>query len=235
MSLHSLLHREHRDRDRGHDRGNGHDGATEAAPDAGRDHRRHSGDHHEHRERAEVLDSHREAAHDHFGGINWGASFFGWLVAVGLTVLLAGIASAIAAAVGENLDLTRADAESEAATIGLGAAIVLAVVMFVGYYAGGYVAGRMSRFDGARQGVGVWLVGLLLVGVAAAVGAAFGSRYNVLEQVELPSIDLSQDQLGWGLAITAVVMVVVMLLGAVLGGIVGHRYHHRVDRAAGYR
>lgn len=193
----------------------------------------HSLLHRDHRHHDQAQDRSREQAHDHFGGVNWGAGFFGWLVAVGVMVLLAGIASAIAAAVGENLDLTRT--EANAASIGLGAAIVLAVVMFVAYYAGGYVAGRMSRFDGARQGLGVWLIGLVLAALAAAAGAVFGSRYNVLEQVELPSVDLSQDQLGWGLALTAVVLLAVMLLGAVLGGIVGHRYHHRVDRAAGFR
>ncbi|HEY0890163.1 MAG TPA: hypothetical protein VGE38_11180 [Nocardioides sp.] len=218
MSLHSLLHRDHRHQDQ----------ATHQAADRA---------HHRAEDRSDdrTRDRTPDRAHDNFGGVNWGAGFFGWLVAVGLMVLLAGIASAIATAVGENLDLTRTEAEANAASIGLGAAIVLAVVMFVAYYAGGYVAGRMSRFDGARQGVGVWLIGLVVAALAGAVGAVFGSRYNVLEQVELPSVDLSQDQLGWGLALTAVVLLAVMLLGAVLGGIVGHRYHHRVDRAAGYR
>lgn len=187
-----------------------------------------------HRE-PETLHSHQEAAHEHFGGINWGACFFGWLVAVGVTVLLAGIASAVATAAGANLDLGPAEAEANAETIGLGAAIALAVVMFIGYYTGGYVAGRMSRFDGGRQGVGVWVIALVAMLLAAGVGALFGSRYNVLEQIELPSIGLSSDQLGWGVAVTAVVVLVVMLLGAVLGGKVGHRYHHRVDAAVGYR
>ena len=45
-------------------------------------------------------------------------------------------------------DLSGGDAE----TIGLvGGALLLAALM-IAYFAGGYVAGRMSRFDGARQG-----------------------------------------------------------------------------------
>src|SRR6478735_544063 len=115
-----------------------------------------------------------------FGGTNWGACFFGWLVAVGVTVLLAAIASAIATAVGANLNWTLSDAQNNASTVGLTAAIAIAVIMFVGYYAGGYVAGRMSRFDGARQGFGVWLIGLVAIALAVAVTAIFGARYDVL-------------------------------------------------------
>lgn len=184
---------------------------------------------------ADLREQRRAEAHDHFGGINWGSAFFGWLVALGLTVLLAGIASAIATAVGGNLDLTSAGARRNASSIGIGVAIALAVVMFIGYYAGGYVAGRMSRFDGPRQGVGVWVVSIVVMAIAAAVGAVFGSRYNVVDQIDLPSTGLSSDQLGWGAIVTGVVLLVVMLVGAVLGGVAGQRYHRRVDEVVGYR
>lgn len=250
MARHALIdrfrHHDH-DHDRDHGRDHGRDYDRDHDPDLNRDydrdhdrhepHGQHAGVHRDTRgyRETDTLHGRQEAAHDHFGGINWGACFFGWLVAIGVTILLAGIASAIATAAGENLDLSQAEAEANAETIGLGAAITLAVVMFIGYYAGGYVAGRMSRFDGGRQGVGVWVVALVAMLLAAGVGALFGSRYNVFEQIELPSIGLSTDQLGWGVAITAVVLLAVMLLGAVLGGKVGHRYHHRVDAAVGYR
>ena len=61
----------------------------------------------------------------------------------------------------------------------------------IAYYAGGYVAGRMSRFDGARQGFGVWLFGLLVTIAIAAAGAIFGDKYNVFEQLNLPRIPVS--------------------------------------------
>ena len=35
-----------------------------------------------------------------YGGINWGAAFFGWLVAVGMAVLLTGLLGAAGAAIG---------------------------------------------------------------------------------------------------------------------------------------
>ena len=39
----------------------------------------------------------RERQRDEFGGIAWGSAFFGWLTAVGLSVILVGILSAVGA------------------------------------------------------------------------------------------------------------------------------------------
>jgi hypothetical protein len=172
------------------------------------------------------------ALRDSYGGMNWGACFFGWLVAVGVVVLLAAIASAIATAVGSNMSWTTSDAKNNASSIGLAAAITLAVVMFIGYYAGGYVAGRMSRFDGTRQGLGVWIIGLVAIVLVAAATAIFGAKYDIADRVNLPNVDLTPDQLGWGGALTAVVLLAVMLVGAILGAGVGRHYHSRIDKAA---
>ena len=170
------------------------------------------------------------AAREKFGGVNWGASFFGWLVAVALAVLLTSIAGAVAAGVGATTEITQSDAERAAGTIGVVAAVVLLLVLLVGYYTGGYVAGRMSRFDGARQGFGVWAIGLLVTVVAVVLGAVFGRQYNILDRVDLPRVPFSTDQLGWGTLVTGLVVLFGTLLVAMLGGSVGHRYHHRVDR-----
>lgn len=171
------------------------------------------------------------SARDTYGGTNWGACFFGWLVAVGVIVLLAAIVSAIAAGIGHQLDWSRSDAESNAGSIGLGAAIALVVIVFIGYDAGGYVAGRMSRFDGARQGLGVWLIGLVALILAGAAAAVFGTRYDITSRMDLPSVDLSNAQIGWGAAITAAAVLVAMLLAALAGAAVGGHYHRRIDRA----
>jgi amino acid transporter len=171
-------------------------------------------------------------ARDRFGGTNWGAAFFGWLVAIAITILLTSIAGAVVAAVSDTANVTQTQAQRQAGTIGIGAAIVLLVVLALGYYAGGYVAGRMSRFDGGRQGLAVWLIGLLVTLIAIGLGAAFGTKYNILDRVNLPRIPLSTDQLSWGGILTAIVVLLVSLLAAMLGGKVGHRYHDKVDRAA---
>lgn len=174
-----------------------------------------------------------EAAKERFGGMNPGADFFGWLVAVGVAVLLTGIVGAVVAAASSTTTITQSDAQRQAGSIGVAAAIVLLVVLMLGYYAGGYVAGRMSRFDGTKQGLGVWLIGLLITLVALALGAIFGSQYNVLDRVDLPRIPVSTDDLSMGGIITAVAVLALTLVSAMVGGAVGHRYHNRVDRVAG--
>ena len=172
------------------------------------------------------------APHDRFGGIKWGAAFFGWLSANGLAVLLTALVSAAGVAIGLTQGVPSADeAADEAATIGLGGGIALVVVLFLAYLAGGYVAGRMSRFDGARQGVAVWLIGLLVVVVLAVVGAVAGAKYNVLSQLNLPRIPVDEGTATTAGIIALVAVLVVTLIGAVLGGKLGERFHRKVDRA----
>lgn len=164
--------------------------------------------------------------HEEFGGINWGSAFFGWLVAVGLGALLAAIVAAAGAAIGLSTDPTAAAAEE----IGLAGGIALLVVMLVAYYAGGYVAGRMSRFDGARQGLGVWLWGIIAAIVLAVIALVAGSEYNVLSQLNLPDLPIGERELTTGGIIATVAIVLGTLLAAVAGGLAGMRYHRRVDR-----
>jgi hypothetical protein len=179
-----------------------------------------------------VTEERTDGSYEKFGGANLGAAFFGWIVATGISVLLIGIIGAIAAGVGDANDITQSDAERSAGTVGLTSAIVLVVVLLIGYYAGGYVAGRMSRFDGARQGVVTWLIGLVVTVVAVAAGWVFGDKYNVMDRVDLPRIPIPDDQLTQGGVITGVVIVVGTLLAAAAGGRVGRHYHDRVDRYA---
>ena len=171
-----------------------------------------------------------DEARDRFGGINWGAAFFGWLVAIALTILLTSIAGAVTAAIGSSTQITQSEAERQAGTIGIVAGVVLLVVLAIAYYTGGYVAGRMSRFDGGKQGLAVWLIGLVVTLLAIGLGTLFGSEYNILDRVNLPRIPLSTDQLSTGGLITAAAVLLVSLLAAMLGGKVGHRYHDKVDR-----
>ena len=167
-----------------------------------------------------------------FGGIKWGAAFFGWLTANGLAVILVAILSAAGVALGLAQGVDTADeAADQVETLGLGGGIAVLVVLFLAYLAGGYVAGRMARFDGARQGVAVWVIGLLVVLVLAAAGAILGSQYNVLQQLNLPRIPIDEGTATAAGIITLVAILVVTLVGALLGGKLGTRYHRRIDRA----
>jgi hypothetical protein len=177
------------------------------------------------RDRDEVVSRQR----DEFGGFSWGSIFFGWLVAVGLAALLTAILSAAGAATGLT-QLSGAEAKQNAETIGIVGGVLLLIVLAVAYYAGGYVAGRLSRFDGARQGAGVWVFGLLVTIALAVAGAVLGSKYNVLSQLNLPRIPIDEGSLTTGGIIALVAAVLVTLLAAVSGGKVGERFHRKVDR-----
>ena len=185
----------------------------------------------EERRDRDVVTSDQEAR-ERFGGVNTGASFFGWLVAIGMSLILTGIVAAIVTAIGSNTQVSQSEAQRQAGTVGIVAAIVLIVVLALGYYAGGYVAGRMSRFDGGKQGFAVWLLGLVVTILTVVIGAVFGSQYNVLDRVSLPRLPIGDQALTGGGIIAAVVVLLVTLLAAVLGGKVGHRYHDKVDRVA---
>jgi MFS family permease len=172
----------------------------------------------------------RERQRDEYGGFNFGAAFFGWLVAVGIAVLLTALLSAAGAAIGLT-ELSEGEAESNAETISLVGGILLVAVLAISYYAGGYVAGRMSRFDGGRQGLGVWLIGLLATVALAILGAIGGSEYNLFSQLNLPRIPIDEGSLAAGAAITLVLVLAATVFAAMAGGKVGERYHRKVDRA----
>jgi amino acid transporter len=182
------------------------------------------------RERAAGPGVVQQRQRDEYGGFNVGAAFFGWLVAVGIAVLLTALLSAAGAAIGLT-QLTEGEAKSNAETISIVGGILLIVVLALSYYAGGYVAGRMSRFDGGRQGLGVWIIGLLVTVALAVLGAIAGSEWNLFSQVNLPRIPIDEGSLATGGAITLVVILIATLVAAVVGGKAGERYHRKVDRA----
>ena len=178
------------------------------------------------RERARDV---RARQREEFGGLNWGSAFFGWLVAVGVAVILLAILSAAGTAFGLS-EVSESEANSNAETLGIVGGILLIAVLAIAYYCGGYVSGRMSRFDGGRQGFGTWAIGVIVTVILAVAGVIFGSEYNILEQLNLPRIPIDEGTLTAGAAIALAAVVIVTLLAAMGGGKAGERYHQRVDR-----
>jgi hypothetical protein len=171
----------------------------------------------------------RDRQAEEYGGIHWGSAFFGWLVAVGIAVLLTAILSAAGAAIGLT-SASGSQAKSNAGTIGIVGGILLLVVLMLAYYAGGYVAGRMGRFNGPRQGLATWIVGLVVTIALAIAGAVLGSKYNVLQQLNLPRIPVSEGSLTTGGIIALAAILIGTLLAAIAGGKAGTRFHRKVDR-----
>jgi hypothetical protein len=168
---------------------------------------------------------------ERFGGRKIGAAFFGWLVAVGMTLMLTTIAAAVGLAVTDAMGLHPGG--RDAAPVGLTGGVVMLVVLGVSYFTGGYVAGRLARFDGARNGVLAWVVGLLVTVIAAVVGWAAGSaRADLFSNLRLPVLPGDPTTLTVAGVIALVVVLVVTGIAAALGGRVGEQFHRRVDRAA---
>jgi hypothetical protein len=156
----------------------------------------------------------RARQREEFGGFSPGSVFFGWLVAIGLATISTAALSVAGDATGV-FDFGGSDVSDNANAAGIGGGIALLVVLLVSLYAGGYVAGRLARFDGARQGLGVWILGTLVIG-ALAVWAALADDDTVT---------------GAG-AITLAAIVIGTLLASIAGGKLGERFHRKVDRVA---
>ena len=172
---------------------------------------------------------------ERFGGIKFGSAFFGWLTALGALVALTAVVAAIGAATGLTSPQAVDDA-AEAATSNIGGAtiigaIAIAFVLFIAYFAGGYVAGRMARFSGAKQGFAVWLWAILIAIVVAVITLIAGSQWDILANVDIfPRIPVTADTATLTGILTAIAAAVIALVAAVLGGMAGMSYHRRVDR-----
>lgn len=173
---------------------------------------------------------------EEFGGVKIGSAFFGWLTATGTAVLLTAFVAAAGTAVGLATSTDTGGATSQATqdpkTVGILGALVLLIVLFVAYYCGGYVAGRMARFNGLRQGFAVWLWAVVIAALVAVLAAVAGSQYDVLGKLNsFPRIPVSEGSLTNGGIIALVVVAAGSLAGALVGGLASMRFHRNVDKA----
>jgi hypothetical protein len=163
-----------------------------------------------------------EHARRRFGGLDLPASLAGMLCALGMAVLLAGLATG-AGSVGYQRGL-RGDRD----TVSFGGFIAGLVILLVAFLVGGWVAGRMARYDGARNGLmaAVWF--LLLAAVVAVLGAWAGDKYDFFADVNLPQWFTRNARTAGAIA-SGIAAVAVMLLAGMAGGKLGARYHRRAD------
>lgn len=169
-----------------------------------------------------------------YGGLQWGSAFFGWITATGMVVFASSVLAGIGALVQQapNIDLTRIAEDPQSA--GWVGGSILVAVLLVSYFCGGYVAGRMSRFDGVRQGLAVWLWSILMAAIVTAVGLSVGERLDVTEQLSgLPTVPIEDADRTTAAVVAVAVVVLAALVGALLGGRAGMRFHRKVDSVAG--
>ena len=107
-------------------------------------------------------------------------------------------------------------------------AVALSVLIFFAYLVGGYAAGRMARFAGAKQGIAVWIWQIM----SLILGSLATFLVPQLFQNGVASLSL-QKLMGGDFAngLLAVLLVLALsFLGAILGGLCGRLYHRRVDK-----
>ncbi|MFF0342445.1 hypothetical protein [Kribbella sp. NPDC004875] len=165
-----------------------------------------------------------------YRGFKFGAAFFGWLIAIAMSVLLMAAVSAAALGTAEILDYSTSDAKAQPGAAAITAAAVSIFMLTLAFYTGGYVAGRLARFDGGRQGFGVWMIALLVGAVAGGGSWFLDHQYGVISDLNRPDVALSNSTLALGGIAAAAALLLLTLLAAIIGGKAGRRYHDRIDQ-----
>jgi hypothetical protein len=164
-----------------------------------------------------------------YRGFKFGAAFFGWLIAISMSVLLMAAVSAAALGTAQILDYTTSDAKAQPGAASITAAAVSIFMLMIAFYTGGYVAGRLARFDGGRQGFGVWMIALVVAAIAGGVGWVLDNQYDLIGRINWPDVSLTNNTLALGGIVAGATLLVLTLLAAILGGKNGRRYHDRID------
>jgi hypothetical protein len=173
--------------------------------------------------------------HNAYGGVRLGSAFFGWLTAAGLVVLITsavvGVAAAFGMATAAEVRGWMDNITQSSGAAAITAGITLAVIVLLAYFGGGYVAGRMARFDGVRQGLAVWLWGIVMSVLAGLIGLAAGGLGVLTGPAPVPVVERPVQELTFPGLIALAIVLLASLAGALLGGATGMRYHRAVDRS----
>src|SRR5215211_3635080 len=182
----------------------------------------------------EAAEEREDRLRDMYGGVDWLASFLGLVFAIVLGSVFSAVAGFVLGPFGITPDLSGGQIGASLIT-GLA---LLGVLIFLTFFFAGYVAGRLSRFDGGRNGAMV-VVWMFIVGVILALAAAIFSGFlptgmadgiaNLLNRIFSTATNLA----GAGVVglVTAAAALLLALLGGSLGGRLGSRYHTEIDRA----
>lgn len=163
------------------------------------------------------------------GGFDWLATFLGFTTAFFFLSVFLGI-------VGGYLGFTGYRSATGSVTAMAGATPVVAagvgtlVATFLAYFIGGYASGRLARYDGLVNGLGVVLWTVIVAILVGIAGAILNTRFQATQHLTL---GVNVQNLTIGAVISAVIILVVMLIGGALGGMLGAHYHRRVDRDLG--
>jgi hypothetical protein len=188
------------------------------------------------REEDEIPYTREERLRDVYGGVDWLASFIGCVFAlVSGSILLLLLSGLVLAPLGFTLDLEGRELDTAIIT---GLAIV-GFIFFLVFFFGGYVTGRLVRFDGGRNGAATvgWAI---LLGVIFAVfgfllaGLLPGSVFELVRGFQNGVLSTASDLTTLGIVGAGIVVgaLLLVLLGGFIGGRLGNRYHTRIDETS---
>jgi hypothetical protein len=159
-----------------------------------------------------------------FGKVSFVSVLAGTLVAYGAFAVLLAIAAAVATGVGVDTDFS----DNEWRRLGAAGGAVVAVVLFLAYWFGGYVAGRMSRRAGTTNGFLVFVLGVVLaVGVAGLVNL-FADGDDIVRELRGTGIPTTWDKWRDIGTVAGIGSILGMLFGSLLGGLAGERWHGKL-------
>jgi len=183
----------------------------------------------------EAVEEREDRLRDMYGGVDWLASFLGYV----FTVVLAFVFSAIAGLVLVPFGFLPEISGGQLGASVLTGLAVLGVLIFLTYFFGGYVAGRLARFDGGRNGamVLVWtFIVALILALVAVVFSGFlpAGMADGVSNLARGAVSTATNLAGASVAgiIVAVAALLLALLGGFFGGRLGSRYHTEIDRAS---
>jgi hypothetical protein len=183
----------------------------------------------------EAVEEREDRLRDMYGGVDWLASFLGFVFAVVIASVFSAVAGLVLVPLGFPPEISGGQLGASVLT-GLA---VLGVLIFLTYFFGGYVAGRLARFDGGRNGamvLGWTFIVALILALVTVVFSGFlpTSAAEGISNLAQGTASAAGSLAGAGVAgiVVAVAALLLALLGGFFGGRLGSRYHTEIDRAS---
>lgn len=148
-------------------------------------------------------------------GTSWTSVVIGWLAALGASLILSGLVTAVVSLI---LTALGFGGGAEAGTTGL---VGILLALFLAFLIGGYTAGRMAGRDGSKHGLLVALLALIVTLSLTLLGGVAGlSLINNLQGVTLPGVptEIAQSGLGTVLTLGGVIALLLPFVAGALGG-----------------
>ena len=161
------------------------------------------------------------------GRIQWETGFFGLLAAVGLAALL--VAMLLGALVAVGSTDSRETAADQVDHVAAGGGGIAMAILILSYLTGGYVAGRMARFAGWKQGLAVWLLSALVAAAVLIAAWIAGGDLDPTKSISMPADPVDTGPLSSG-PLILVISAALALAASLAGGVLGERFHLALDR-----